>query len=86
MVWTLFISHNLGNSRISLAHWPSCSYDSYPEYEPPEDVWNTILASVALDYIFAGSELVHRVKLHKERNKTEYQDIEMQEQTQKINQ
>ena len=34
------------------------------DWETPSVVWKTVLASVVLDYILAGSEIVHRVKLH----------------------
>ena len=58
------------------------NYASYPEYDPPDKLWNVVLASIILDYILAGSEIVHRIKLHKDRNKTssEEGDIEMGEQ------
>ena len=44
----------------------SVRYDQWEkeDWETPDVVWDTALASVLLDYIFAGSELVHRIKLH----------------------
>ena len=61
-------------------------YNSYPDYEAPDKVWNTVLASIILDYVLAGSEIVHRIKLHMERNKTSTEgDMEMGEQGQMIN-
>ena len=39
-----------------------------PGWEVPKTVWETVLASVILDYILAGSEIFHRLKLHQSRN------------------
>lgn len=62
------------------------SYDSYPDWETPQVVWDTALASIVLDFILAGSELIHRIKLHIDRNKTSTEgDIEMAEQGHMIN-
>jgi len=40
-----------------------------PGWEVPKEVWDTVAASVVLDFLIAGSELVHRVKLHQDRKK-----------------
>ena len=40
-----------------------------PGWEVPKEVWETVAASVVLDLLIAGSELVHRVKLHQDRKK-----------------
>jgi len=37
----------------------------------PKTVWETVLASVIMDFILAGSEVFHRVKLHYTRNNPE---------------
>jgi len=54
----------------------------FKETNIPENVWDTVLASIILDYILAGSEIIHRIKLHKERNKKtdDVEQIEMTEQ------
>jgi len=41
-----------------------------PGWQVPKEVWETVAASVVLDFIIAGSELVHRVKLHQDRKKS----------------
>ncbi len=38
--------------------------EDYKHYDPDGIVWNTVLASVILDILLAGSELVHKVRLH----------------------
>ena len=66
----------------------------YESYEAggsavPGRVWDAVLASVILDLVLAGSELLHRLRLHRARNKTEAEeegrgDMEMAEQGQMI--
>ena len=34
------------------------------DWDTPAVVWKTVLASVLLDFLLAGSEIFHRVKLH----------------------
>ena len=51
----------------------------------PGRVWDAVLASVILDLVLAGSELLPRLRLHRARNKTEAEeegrgDMEMAEQ------
>ena len=41
-----------------------------PGWQVPKEVWETVAASVVLDFVIAGSELVHRVKLHQDRKKS----------------
>ena len=41
-----------------------------PGWQVPKEVWDAVAASVVLDFIIAGSELVHRVKLHQDRKKS----------------
>jgi len=38
-------------------------------WQVPKEVWETVAVSVVLDLLIAGSELVHRVKLHQDRKK-----------------
>lgn len=38
-------------------------------WQVPRTVWETVVASVVMDFLLAGSEVVHRVKLHMARNK-----------------
>jgi len=42
-----------------------------PGWEVPTFIWETVLASVILDYVLAGSEVIHRLKLHYTRNNPE---------------
>ena len=49
------------------SHFLLSSYDNYPDWDTPQPVWDTALASIILDYILAGSELIHRIKLHMDR-------------------
>jgi hypothetical protein len=44
-----------------------------PGWEVPRTVWETVLASVIMDFILAGSEVFHRAKLHYARNNPETQ-------------
>ena len=41
-------------------------YDGWEseDWETPSVVWKTVVASVVLDYLLAGSEIIHRLKLH----------------------
>ena len=41
-----------------------------PGWQVPKEVWETVAARVVLDFVIAGSELVHRVKLHQDRKKS----------------
>ena len=43
------------------------SYDKHPDWDTPDEVWDAVLGSVIMDYILGISEVVHRIKLHKER-------------------
>jgi len=56
--------------------------EHFKETNIPSNVWDTVLASIILDYILAGSEIIHRIKLHKDRNKKtdEVEQIELTEQ------
>ena len=45
-----------------------------PGWEVPPLVWKTVLASVIMDVILAGSEVFHRVKLHFTRNNPDSQE------------
>jgi len=45
-----------------------------PGWEVPKTVWETVLASVIMDFILAGSEVFHRVKLHYTRNNPDNQE------------
>ena len=38
-----------------------------PGWSVPKEVWETVILSVVMDFILAGSELFHRVKLHQTR-------------------
>ena len=40
-----------------------------PGWRVPREVWETVAVSVVMDLVLAGSEVVHRVKLHQERKK-----------------
>jgi len=62
------------------------SYDKHPDWDTPDEVWDAVLGSVIMDYILGISEVVHRIKLHKERNKTSDEEVEMVEQGRMINQ
>ena len=44
-----------------------CSYDKHPDWDTPDEVRDAVLGSVIMDYILGISEVVHRIKLHKER-------------------
>lgn len=44
-----------------------------PGWEVPRTVWETVLASVIMDFILAGSEVFHRAKLHYARNNPDTQ-------------
>ena len=61
-------------------------YDGWEseDWETPDVVWKTVLASVLLDFLFAGSEILHRLKLHFSRNKSP-EDVEMVERGQMMN-
>jgi len=64
-------------------------YKGYDQWEredwvTPDVIWDSVLASILLDYFFAGSEVFHRVRLHFARNKTDAADIEMIETGQMI--
>jgi len=45
-----------------------------PGWKVPPLVWKTVLASVIMDFILAGSEVFHRVKLHYTRNNPDNQE------------
>ena len=73
-----------------LAGYP-VQYESYEAggSAAPGRVWDAVLASVILDLVLAGSELLHRLRLHRARNKTDAEeegrgDMEMAEQGQMI--
>jgi len=54
------------------------------EWVAPREVWGTVVASVVMDFVLAGSEIFHRIRLLFKSDETK-EDIEMVEQSQQLN-
>ena len=53
--------------------------DDYKNWDPHLELTKTVLASICLDVLLAGSEIFHKVRLElrKRKQTTEAQDVEM---------
>ena len=62
MVWALF----------AVDWWARLLYfssDDYQHWDPQGDLWKTVLASIYLDLLLAGSEIFHKIRLvHRKRS------------------
>jgi len=50
-----------------------------------DKVWGVVVASVVLDLLLAGSEIFHRIRLHQKRREIVGGDVELNAQTEKLN-
>merc|ERR1719468_1124586 len=62
VVWALF----------AVDWWARLLYfssDDYQHWDPQGDLWKTVLASICLDLLLAGSEIFHKIRLvHRKRS------------------